>query len=377
MRFARALEAWHADLVRLVVGAIFGLLFFGCGLSFPNEYLIEDLRPLEIRIEPPEIPLFRLAPGDSLELDLERPPPFDLKPITVTAVVAHPDLSATFRFDWTRCGITFLGPPCEEAPRERITNESGASFSFSPVEMLLSDAVDKGLSLTELAAGLVSDPRDLLNGFFLNIDVQVTVEEAGEPVDSLSIDATKRVVLFDPRIAGFTITETSMLDPSQLPEIPGLQLPELCTRASTEEVASLLEFLRQREPNQSPEVAGIIIGVRGRADTTTRTVVLGELVELEEGESLVMRSDLPEEIEESYRVIDGNCELQEFDEAVATSWFTNGGELSRQVSTLESPVVSWLPPLEVEKQRARYRIYAIVRDGRGGSDGTWFDVSYR
>jgi hypothetical protein len=363
--------------VRSRSGASLLLLASGCGLSFPNEYLIEDLRPIEIRIDPPEIPLFRSSPGESLELDLARPPPFDLRPVRVTAQVAHPDSSAILRYDWTRCGITFEGLPCEGSPRERLTTQSGPSFEFSPVELLLADAADKGLSLTQLAAGLVQDPRDLLGGFYLNVDLQVTVEEAGEEVDTLSIEATKRVVLFDPRIVALTITETAKLDPNELPGIPGLELPRLCSGANTEEVASLLEFLRQREPNRAPVLGGVVVGVRGRADTATRTVGLGQVVALEAGESLVMRSVLEEDVEERYQVIDGNCELRDFEERAATSWFTNGGVLSRQVSTLESPIVSWQPPEEPEKQRSRYRVYAVVRDGRGGSDGVWFDVLYR
>lgn len=361
---------------RFIWVALAGVLS-GCGLSFPNEYLIEDLRTLEIRVEPPEIPIFRLSPEDTLELDPQRPPPFDLRPIRVTALVAHPDLDARFRYDWSRCGIGFQGPPCEEAPRERLTTRTSSSFEISPVEILLRDAAEKELSLTELAAGLAGDPRDLLNGFYLHLDLQVTVEEAGEVVDTISLEATKRVVVFDPRLVNYTIIETAKLDPSQLPDLPGLQLPVFCSRSTPEQISGLQAFLRERRPNESPTLSGIVIGARGGGDTSTRAVELGELVELDAGESLVMRADLPEEIEETYRVIDGNCELREFTERVAVSWFTNGGELSRQISTLESPVVSWRPPAEVSQRRAQYRIYAVARDGRGGSDARWFDVRYR
>lgn len=377
MAFASTYESWQAHMVRAAAGLLLGLSLTACGLSFPNEYLIEDLRTLEIRVDPPEIPIFRFEPGDSLALDLDRLPPFDLRPVRVTALVAHPDPSATFRYDWTRCGIAFQGPPCEDAPRERLSTEAGPSFEFSPVELLLRDATEKELSFAELAAGLASDPRDLLNGFFLHVDLQVSVESADEVVDTLTLEATKRLVLFDPRVVSYTITETSDLDPSELPEIPGLQIPELCTRSSPEEVVELQRYLRERTSNEPPKLAGVVIGVRGRADTTTRTVTLGELVELGAGETLVMRADLADDVEEAYEVIDGNCDLREFEERVATSWFTNGGELSRQVSTLESPVVSWLPPPPNAAQRERYRIYAVSRDGRGGSDGTWFDVAYR
>lgn len=348
-----------------------------CGLSFPSEYLIEDLRTLEIRVEPPEIPIFRLQPGDSLELDPARPPPFDLRPIRVSALVAHPDPNARFRFDWSRCGIGFQGPPCEEAPRDRLTTRTSSSFEFSPVELLLRDATEKGLSFTELAAALAGDPRDLLNGFYLHVDLQVTVEAADEPVDTVTLQATKRVVVFDPRLVNYTIVETAKLDPSQLPSLPGLQLPTLCTRSTPEQVSGLQSSLRERSPNRSPELVGVIIGARGLGDTSTRTVGFGELVELERGETLVMRADLPDEVEETYEVIDGNCELREFTERVGVSWFTNGGVLSRQLSTLESPVVSWRPPADAIEERPRYRIYAVVRDGRGGSDAWWFDVTYR
>ena len=53
------------------------------------------------------------------------------------------------------------------------------------------------------------------------------------------------------------------------------------------------------------------------------------------------------------------------------------GELSRQLTTFTNRVTNWELPEAAEDRRSRYRIYSVLRDGRGGSDSMWFDVVVR
>ena len=91
----------------------------GCGVSFPENHLIEDLRVLNIRAEPPEVALFV---GGGLEL--EPLPSFATSTVVrFTVLAAHPDLDAKLRFDWFRCApddpsdAPLRGLPCDASAR--------------------------------------------------------------------------------------------------------------------------------------------------------------------------------------------------------------------------------------------------------------------
>ncbi len=117
-------------------------LCVACGLSFPDEYLVEDLRILEIRSDPPEIPIFSRPRLDLSPQELSGLSP-NFQTVRFSALVAHPDLDASFSYDWIRCvdprrGLGgFRRIPCDGEQKQRVAQRS--SFELAPIEALLAD----------------------------------------------------------------------------------------------------------------------------------------------------------------------------------------------------------------------------------------------
>lgn len=359
-----------------VVLACAGLV--ACDLNLPSEKNVEDLRILDVQVDPPELALF--ARG-SLELDPMSPPPFERTEVRVRALVAHPDLDASYGYRWVRCRPGLGSVPCEAGEtREVLGSSTDATFSFVPVDLVLADVVAGEAPLESLAQRFVEDPRDLLNGLYAYINLEASVAQASITVDTQVIEAVKRTVIFEPRLVARAIAEAQKLDPSQVPMIDGLSLPSLCTQVSPAQAESLYTYLSTRTPNRAPTYQAIEIRVVGTPTTAIRNVALGEVLELEPGDVVRFRGVAALGDAEAYRLIDADCQLQDFQERLAYSWFTQAGELERNVSTDEDPVNSWAAPPASElpdSGELRARIWTVLRDGRGGSDHRWFDVHVR
>ena len=355
-----------------------------CGLSFsctdliPDEFRIEDLRILNIKVEPPEVPIF-VAPGDDeLGLKLDELPPPDLQPVVVTVVAAHPDLDATFQYDWIQCRPG-LGPvPCEGSERKRLSNAPKATLEFTPVQILLEELLAQQ-QVSELAGGFTNDPRELLGGLLANVNVEVRVENAKVSVDTPTLEGQKRLVLFEPRLVAQTILTARETDTSQLPDLGGISLPSLCTNASDAQVNEIFEFLKVRQANQNPRIEAVQLGRLLRTDSSTMSATSSASIELSPGERISLIPSINEDAAESYRVIDGNCDLMDFTEKPVFSWFTNLGDLDSQITRLKDPQNVYQAPeaTDLESDETRVRIFVVVRDGRGGSDHQSIDLVIR
>jgi len=351
------------------------LFMSACDLNLPSESKIEDLRILDIKVDPPEISLFELG---SLALEPENLPPFRRQDVTVKVLAAHPDLDATFSFEFVRCKPGLGSIPCDDGEtRDRLGGGSDNTFSYIPVDLVLADVVGGENSLDQVAARFVEDPRDLINGLYTYINSAVSVASAAITVDTPTLEGVKRVVVFEPRIIARAIQEAQKLDPSEIPMIAGLALPSLCTNVDPATTAQLFTFLSTRTPNRSPTYEKIEIEIFTKnATTATRSVGLGEVVEVFEGDVIAIEGLAAEDDAEKYQLIDADCTLQKFRERLAFSWFSSVGDLSTNVTTEEDSLVDWVaPPFVGEPLRAR--IWTVLRDGRGGSDHGWFDVLVR
>jgi len=197
-----------------------------CGDDIPKAFLIEDLRILNIKTEPPEVPIF-VAPGEEgLQLRPGMLPMPDLKPIEVTVLAAHPDLDATLQFDWIRCLPGLGSIPCEANDRVRLAETPSETLRFSPVQLLLQELTEQG-EQADLAGAFNADPRDLLSGLIANVNVEIKVSQAKQAVDTPLLEGKKRIVLFEPRLVAQTIIAARSIDPSQIPQIEGIELPNL------------------------------------------------------------------------------------------------------------------------------------------------------
>jgi hypothetical protein len=366
------------------------LLGVGCGVSFPEEYRIEDLRILEIRAEPPEIRIFQDAPID-LEVNQLATQPLDLRPVQLSALIAHPDLDATFDGQWIRCkvadddtgevGSGFQRVPCDGVGRVELGR--GLNLELSPVQLLLEDVLANGGDPVAVITSLAEDPRDLFAGLYANLNLQAFATNASIPVDTPSIEGTKRVVIYDPAVVSLVLREARRLGPDAIPMISGVATPSLCTRASADQLGAINAFLESRIPNRAPRYAGIEL--RYQTDTATQAYdpTAGPIV-LPPGTKVELRGYVAEEDLESYRVIDDNCNLLQQQETMAFSWFTTAGELSPQVTAQslnqadsQRRVMTYEAPESVEGAEQRVRIWSVLRDGRGGSDAKVIDVLVR
>jgi hypothetical protein len=329
---------------------------------------------LNIRAEPPEVALF--ASGG---LELEPLPAFATSTVVrFTVLAAHPDLDATLSFDWFRCGAEspsdppLRGLPCDPASRVRLDLATTSTLTVSPVGEVLDD-----LEAREGTAGVEAlfsgDPRALINGFYGFFQVAATVTDAEVPVDTERLEASKRLVIFEPRVANATIQLSR--DPSvfaeQRTQLP-VDIPTLCLGASQAQVDTVTAFLRTRPANQNPTLDEVHVTQLSSASTSTRTVSGLEIAPSQQIELVARGSEA-----EPYKLIDGNCQLLSFNERLAFSWFTNRGDLGRRVTSEDRPTTVYTAPnaADLPSGRTRVRLYVVIRDGRGGSDHRTFDLT--
>lgn len=357
----------------------------GCGLSFPAEYRVEDLRILDISLDPAEIPV--IAPGFTAttaeqltQLVISNP---NEQTVKMTALVAHPDLDATFTYDWKACAPAFGDLPCPNRDRVDLVREDAQTVEFQPI-LFLRDQLLQSENPDQALAELASDPRDLLNGLYARLILRTAVQNASVQVDTPELDGEKRLVIFDPSLVRTTVREAQRLgETGMVPMVAGLDLPSLCTQASDIEVQAIDEFLLARQPNQPPALIGMFFEVRTATSVSLQPVERG--IELEPNEEVVFRPVVDLGRRESFRAIDDTCHLADLEETHVVSWFTNKGDLSRRLSVFgpipepdrETTTYTAPPADELEQDETRVRIWAVLRDGRGASVHTSFDILVR
>jgi hypothetical protein len=363
----------------------------GC-ISIPDAAIVDDLRILEIRVDPPEIPVFKPAPPISRPEDLLELEPNDVT-VEVAALVAHPDLDAKIAYEWVRCKPGLDRVPCDGMDRERLaSSETSSVAAIAPVSILFADAIQAammsqggdraGRAVFGALGTIASDPRDLLNGLYAYVNVHASVISAAIHADTSALDGTKRLVVFDPQIVRVAI---SVARSQTLPQIEGYSLPNLCSTVSAEQVDLIYDFLEKRAPNRAPAYRRIeIVEVNGSTGTF-RDLMPGEILRLSPGESIALRGHADPGDKEEFQLIDDNCQLQDLHEVLAWSWFTNLGELSSRLTTesIEDEaedssrhrVTYTAPPAAgLKNQTNRARIWSILRDGRGGSASRIIEV---
>ena len=367
----------------------------GCNVSFPDEFLIEDLRVLDIQTDPPEVPVF--SEGTAIGRDGSVTNfGLDTRRVRYDVLVAHPDLDAVFEYRWFGCAPALGSIPCGPAepaadgmPRSNIIDLDNrvaqtSSTTSSPVKVitdrLLADAVppyDFMALTSSLARTLARDPRDLLNGLYAHANVLVKVGDAAVAVDTPELEATKRVVVYDPTLIRVVLAEVSAISPDQLQQVAGLDLPSLCVGASTGQLAGIFEFLEGRAPNVAPVYESVEWTRLEAGSETSTSTYDGTAIVMAPGQQIRLNGVVPDGTAQKYQVIDANCELQTFGERYAFSWFINAGELSRQLTTEQSEFVTYTAPLasDLVATKTRVRIWSVLRDGRGGSARRIVEVS--
>lgn len=364
----------------LALAAPLTLGLTACNLDLPSEYRIEDLRVLDLQVEPPEVSVFEPSGTGTVALSFDpmNPPPIAHQPVRVRALVAHPDLDASFEYDWIRCKPGLDRVPCDGSLASALVPERSAEVSFTPIDVLFAD-VSGGTKLEDLAAALAEDPRDLLNGLYAYVNLQAGVGQASVPVDTQRIQATKRIVIFDPRVVALALEQAQALDPSQIPM--GAGLPTLCAGVSDAQLSLLNGFLASREPNRTPRMLGVSVVITHVDGSTTSTITSarGSVIDLEDTDVVTLEGVPASSAAEAYGLIDANCLLQSFTERLAFSWFISAGGLSRQITTQEDTMTRYDLPRQsaLAGSLVRTRVWVVLRDGRGGSSHGAVDFRIR
>ncbi len=213
------------------------------------------------------------------------------------------------------------------------------------------------------------------------MNLQARVDSATKEVDTPVLEGVKRQIVFDPTIVSLVLREARRAGPNGIPQVAGLELPTLCTNVDEAAFAEVLSYLESRQPNRAPRYSRLEFELA--TDTATRSFAPGDPpVELSPGDRVALRGRVGGALE-TFRVIDDNCALIEFQETMAWSWFTNRGALSRQLTSEAKDVelntslrTVYTAPAEdeLEEARTRVRIWSVLRDGRGGSDHRFMDL---
>lgn len=361
-----------------IVGAVAVLgAFTGChGAS--DVPPIEDLRVLDIRVVPPEVSVFA-PPSDLASLDLRGAdgaftvPELAGTEVRFTALVAHPDLDATFTFDWTQCGAGFRATPCDSGQTHRLDQQPEQTLTVSWTAQVESELLD--FATPEQLLGLVGgDPRDLFSGLRTHINLAVAVRAASIDVDTARLEASKRVTLFDPRIAATTLLAAQLSEPGAAAALQDVDSASFCVGLQPERLDRLRTFLVERTPNAAPTYTGVDFG-------SGRGVVTATTADRRDAELMVAPS---ERIDltghggpaERFELIDDRCDLLAFTEELKWSWFASQGAISIPSASGPASTVTWTaPPVDqLSEPVTRVRIWSVLRDGRGGSDHFVFDL---
>ena len=214
--------------------------------------------------------------------------------------------------------------PCDAAQKERL-GAGSSTLTFSPVEMIIEDLLAMQNDPVAAIGALAEDPRDLFTGLRINVNANVKEASAGVDVDTKELDGRKRIVLFDPAVVSVVLRQARDVE-IPLPMIQGVELPNLCTNVSDSQLAAIMQYLAEREPNEAPDY--LEVEYLEPAATSTQAWDPRQpppLIELRAGESMRLAGRARDDDIESYRIIDDNCELVELDETLAWSWFVTDG----------------------------------------------------
>jgi hypothetical protein len=132
------------------------------------------------------------------------------------------------------------------------------------------------------------------------------------------------------------------------------------------------EYNQRNEPNENPELRRLERRVSGSWQTIPQT----EPPAIRRGEKLTLRA-VWSEAEVYLRFDPRTRQLVEADEQVVVTWYSTGGEFeqprSAAASATRSTPNAWIAPSE----RGLIRLWAVVRDGRGGIAWTSLELDVR
>jgi hypothetical protein len=325
----------------------------GCETDAPSPTLVEDLRVLAVRAEPPELLLDREDTG--------APPT-----VTFQALVVDPR-GMPMVYDWRFCPVE-SSQTCGDFDQRRAQ----AAPDFQPVleathaQTRAGQAQLGGSSLESVGLGdfVVEVPRDLFayhlaaSGWGLGngawTSAVLTLGTGGE-----TLQAQKRVVLNARDLSAWN------------PELAASGW-QICPPAPAEPPPGCLP-LRPRTPNRNPDIARVEVARSARADAPFEP--LAGVVTVAPKETIRLHPTLAEGAAESYQVLDSTLKgndlvVVERTEEPIVSWFSTAGKFGdaqtapQLTKTLDNTFTA--PEARPPTADGRISLFMVVRDQRGG-----------
>jgi hypothetical protein len=352
-------------LSRSLLAAALLTLSPACAEDAPSPALVEDLRVLAVRAEPPEL-LF-----DREELTREDLLAGSARPVHFEALVVDPRGGAMV-YDWQFCPVE-SSETCGDYERRKASGNPafGPVLDAARAQELrgMAQIAPDGVLATPGGAGIGFDVRitpqlfgyhffasalGLGNGAWASAVLKL--ETAGE-----ALQAQKRVVLnardlgaFNPELAasGFQICP----DPATgLTGAPGC-LP-----------------LRPRTPNHNPELLGFEIA-RGVITAPFEPLAAGAPLLLAPKEKVWVRPVVAADAEEPYQTIESALQgnrltVVDHREELVASWFATAGEFEEEQTAVQlSKTITneFTAPERAGALGKDVTLFVVVRDQRGG-----------
>jgi hypothetical protein len=332
----------------------------GCAGDVPSPTLVEDLRVLAIRAEPPEV----LVDG----------PGAPLGSVTFDALVVDPRGLAT-SYTWSFCPVA-SAETCGDYDRKRAAAPEAAQPALDLARALQAQGdagppPDGGVGDQAIGSFAVPLPEELFayhladsalglgNGAWLSA---VLALRTGEQV----LTAQKRVVL--------NARDLSVWNP-QLQAAFGWQV---CAAGSTEPGCLPLA---PRTPNHNPDIATVELARGAHADVPFAPV--DGPISVAPGETVRLRPVLADGAIESYQTIESALQgstlhVVDRSEEPIVSWFTTAGKVADEhtaaqlTKTLDTAYTA--PDAPPQATGGRVSVWMVVRDQRGGVGWTRVDL---
>jgi hypothetical protein len=320
----------------------------GCAGEVPSPTLIDDVRVLAVRAEPPELLMDRGAEAAAA--------------VSFQALVVDPR-GPSMAYQWSFCPVESSETCADFAQRRaaappryqpildttRAQGQSGqsppvpdgAAFTVDPFTVAIPPALfDYHLASSGLGLG---------NGSWLSAVLEL--QAGGE-----SLQAQKRVVLgardlaaWNPELAAFGWQVCP-------PDAPGPGCVPLAPRT----------------PNRNPELAGIELARSARADAPFQAIA-GDSIDLAPGAEIRLRPVLGPGADERYQTVDSALQgnqliVVDHTEEPVVSWFTTAGKFGSDQTTaqLTRTLDNTFTAPRTPPADGRLWIYLVVRDQRGG-----------
>jgi hypothetical protein len=305
-----------------------------CDAGFETPSIVLDLRVLGIRCDPPEV---------VLDVDPMDPDSFqnvDIPPVTVTALVADPATTDSFRWSMVACPPTSslrcddpsapyvnIGAGRIDDPETIQSEEEGVTDSF----VVLPTVLEESVRLDDVAG---------FGGIGVQIEIVIWPEQDGDDL-SRAIYASKKI-LYSPRV------------------------PE------------------ERVANENPWIERIDRTIEDAEDTDPRTPVpfgrcgFAPPVPVAPEEVIRLEPVEPEGARETYVLPTFDGGVRTITENLRYSWFATAGELTAEQTGGPLDAFGNAPPLWTEwkapQEAGEVAFWVVQRDERGGS--SWIELCF-